>query len=79
MRGRATVEAKVYDMSKPHEPVHTVEEFQMTFPEHSELHVTESAVNFRKVFIQQIAHRIAKDFYAYDKTLDFNNDPKTIN
>ena len=79
MRGRANVEAKVYDMSKPHEPVHTIEETQITFPEHSELHVTENAVNFRKVFIHQIAHRLAKDFYAYDKMEDFNSDPKTIN
>jgi len=79
LRGRATVEAKVYDMSKPHEPVHTIEETQITFPEHGEIHVTESAENFRKVFIQQMAHRLAKDFYAYDKTLDFNPDPKFIN
>ena len=78
LRGRTTVEAKVYDMSKPHEPVHTIEETQISFPEHGQIHVTESAVNFRKVFIQQIAHRLAKDFYAYDKTLDFNSDAKYI-
>ena len=78
LRGRATVEAKVYDLSKPHDPVHTIEETQVTFPEHGQVHVTESAVNFRKVFIQQIAHRLAKEFYAYDKTLDFNSDAKFI-
>ena len=78
MRGRATVEAKVYDMSRPHEPVHTIEETQITFPEHGQVHVTESAVNFRKVFIEQIAHRLAKEFYAFDKTLDFNSDAKFI-
>ena len=78
LRGRATVEAKVYDMSKPHEPVHTIEETQITFPEHGQIHVTESAVNFRKLFVQQIAHRLAKDFYAFDKTLDFNSDAKFI-
>jgi hypothetical protein len=78
LRGRATLEAKVYDMSKPHEPVHTIEETQITFPEHGEIHITESAVNFRKLFVQQIAHRLAKDFYAYDKMLDFNSDPKYI-
>jgi hypothetical protein len=78
LRGRTTVEAKVYDMSKPHEPVHAIEEMQISFPEHGQIHVTESAVNFRKVFIQQIAHRLAKDFYAYDKTLDFNSDAKYI-
>ena len=78
LRGRATVEAKVYDMSKPHEPVHTIEETQITFPEHGQIHVTESAVNFRILFIQQVAHRLAKEFYAYDKTLDFNSDAKFI-
>jgi hypothetical protein len=78
LRGRATVEAKVYDMSKPQEPVHIIEESQVTFPEHGQIHVTENAVNFRKVFIQQIAHRLAKEFYAFDKTLDFNSDAKFI-
>ncbi len=78
LRGRATVEAKVYDLSKPHDPVHTIEETQITFPEHGQVHVTESAVNFRKVFIQQIAHSLAKEFYAFDKTLDFNSDAKFI-
>jgi hypothetical protein len=75
----ATVEAKVYDMSKPHEPVHTIEETQIIFPEHGEIHVTESASDFRKLFIQQMAHRLAKDFYAYDKMLDFTPDAKFIN
>jgi hypothetical protein len=79
LRGRATVEAKVYDMSKPHEPVHTIEETQIVFPEHGEIHVTESASDFRKLFIQQMAHRLAKDFYAYDKMLDFTPDAKFIN
>lgn len=79
LRGRSTVEVKVYDLSKPHEPVHTIEEEQITFPEHVEVHVTESADNFRKLFIQQMAHRLAKEFYAYDKMLDFNSDPKFIN
>lgn len=78
MIGRATVEAKVYDMAKSQEPVHTIEETAVTFPEHGQIHITEDAVNFRKIFIQQVAHRLAKDFYAYDKTLDFNNDAKYI-
>jgi hypothetical protein len=78
LRGRANVEGKVYDMSKPHEPAYVIEEEQFTFPEHHEVHVTESAENFRKLFIQQMAHRLAKEFYSYDKMLDFNPDPKFI-
>lgn len=78
MIGRATVEAKVYDMAKSQEPVHIIEETSVTFPEHGQIHITEDALNFRKIFIQQVAHRLAKDFYAYDKTLDFNNDAKYI-
>lgn len=78
LRGRANVEGKVYDLSKPHEPAYTIEEEQFTFPEHGEVHVTESADNFRKLFIQQMAHRLAKEFYAYDKMLDFNPDPTFI-
>ncbi len=78
LRGRAKVEGKVYDMSKPQEPAYVIEEEQFTFPEHHEVHVTESAENFRKLFIQQMAHRLAKEFYSYDKMLDFNPDPKFI-
>lgn len=78
LKGRTTVEAKVYDMAKPHEPVYVIEETQIAFPEHGQVHVTESESNFRILFIQQIAHQLAKHFYAYDKTLDFNSDAKFI-
>ena len=78
LKGRCTLEAKVYDMSKPHEPVYVIEEIQIAFPEHGQVHVTESESNFRILFIQQIGHRLAKHFYAHDKTLDFNSDAKFI-
>lgn len=78
LKGRATVEAKVYDMSKPHDPAYIIEETQIAFPEHGQVHVTENESNFRILFVQQIAHRLAKHFYAYDKTLDFNSDAKFI-
>lgn len=78
LKGRTTVEAKVYDMSKPQIPVYTIEETQIAFPESGARHVTENEANFRVLFVQQIAHKLAKKFYAYDKTLDFNSDAKFI-
>ena len=78
LKGRTTVEAKVYDMTKPQAPVYTIEETPIAFPESGARHVTENEASFRLLFIQQIAHRLAKNFYAYDKTVDFNSDAKFI-
>lgn len=78
LKGRTTVEAKVYDMARPHEAAYVIQETQIAFPEHGLRHVTENEANFRILFIQQIGHRLAKDFYAYDKMEDFNSDAKFI-
>ena len=78
LKGRANVTVKVFDMNRPEEPVYETPTMAIEFPEHGARHVTENAANFRVAFINVLADKITKDFYAYDRTLDFARDSKFI-
>ena len=78
LKGRASVTVKVFDMNRPEEPVYETPATTIEFPEHGARHVTENAANFRVAFISVLADKITKDFYAYDRTLDFARDSKFI-
>lgn len=78
LKGRTNLAVKVFDLSKPDEPVYESPETPMAFPENGARHVTENEANFRTLFIHTIAQRVCRDFYAYDKMDDFNSDAKFI-
>ncbi len=78
MKGRADVAVRIFDMNRPEEPVYETPTTTIEFPEHGARHVTESAANFRVAFIRVLADKITKDFYAYDRTLDFARDSTFI-
>ena len=74
LQGRANISVKVFDMSRPDEPVYEKPASVIEFPEHGARHVTESEGNFRMMFLRILAEKISKDFYAHDRTLDFGRD-----
>jgi hypothetical protein len=78
LKGRANIAVKVFDMSRPDEPVYEKPATVIEFPEHGARHVTESEANFRVMFLRVLADTITKDFYAHDRTLDFGRDATYI-
>jgi hypothetical protein len=78
LKGRANVAVKVFDMSKGGEVVYETPPTDVEFPETGARHVTESEANFRTMFIQILAERVARDFYAHDRTADYGRDAKFI-
>lgn len=78
LKGRANITVKVFDMSRPEEPVYERPPTAIEFPEHGARHVTESEANFRVMFVRVLADKITKDFYAHDRTLDFGRDATFI-
>jgi hypothetical protein len=78
LKGRGNISVKVFDMSRPEEPVYEKPPTVIEFPEHGARHVTESEANFRMMFLRILAEKIAKDFYSYDRTLDFGRDATYI-
>jgi uncharacterized protein YbjQ (UPF0145 family) len=78
LQGKANIAVKVFDMSRPEEPVYERPPTVIEFPEHGARHVTENEANFRVMFLRVLADTIAKDFYAHDRTLDFGRDATYI-
>ncbi|HZL88429.1 MAG TPA: hypothetical protein VFB96_08655 [Pirellulaceae bacterium] len=78
LQGKANIAVKVFDMSRPDEPVYEKPPTVMEFPEHGGRHVTENEANFRVMFLRILADKITKDFYAHDRTLDFGRDATYI-
>jgi len=74
LKGRAKVSVRVYDMAKDGQVVYETPTKEISFPEHGARHVTENEANFRVVFINTLAEKISRDFYAYDKLEDFGGD-----
>jgi hypothetical protein len=74
LKGRARVRTKVYDMTRGGEVAYESATSEITWPETGARHVTENEANFRTVFIHTLAHKVARDFYAYDKVEDYGMD-----
>lgn len=74
LKGRANIAVKVFDMTRPDEPVYEKPSTVVEFPENGARHVTESEANFRMMFVRVLSDKITKDFYSYDRTLDFGRD-----
>lgn len=74
LRGRARVKVTVYDLTKNGEVVYQTPPQDVIFPENGPRPVTENESAFRAVFIEVLSTRCAKDFYAYDRMLDFGTD-----
>jgi hypothetical protein len=74
LKGRANVATRVYDMQRGGEVVYESPSHEIAWPENGARHVTENEANFRTAFIHTLAHRIARDFYPYDKIDDFGAD-----
>jgi hypothetical protein len=74
LKGRASVATRVYDMQRGGEVVYESPSHEIAWPENGARHVTENEANFRTTFIHTLSHRIARDFYAYDKVEDFGAD-----
>lgn len=74
LRGRARVKVTVYDLTKNGEVVYQTPIQDVLFPENGPRPVTENEAAFRAVFIDVLSTRCAKDFYAYDRMLDFGTD-----
>jgi hypothetical protein len=74
LKGRASVSTRVYDMQRGGEVVYESPSHEISWPENGARHVTENEANFRTAFIHTLSHRIARDFYPYDKVEDFGAD-----
>lgn len=74
LKGRASVSTRVYDMQRGGEVVYESPSHEIAWPENGARHVTENEANFRTAFIHTLSHRIARDFYPYDKVEDFGAD-----
>lgn len=74
LRGKATVRVRVYDMTKGGEVVYPGEAVEIAWPENGARHVTENEANFRANFIQELAFKIARDFYDYEAVDDYSID-----
>lgn len=75
LQGRARYCARVYDLHKGGDNL--VYQTQMTdlkYPESGPRPITDNEGQFRQIFIEILARKIAKDFYVYDKLEDFSLD-----
>lgn len=78
-RGRADIKVVVYDMTDGGREVFAYSPTQVTFPETSGYHATETTEEvFRRQFVAILASRIARQFYSYDAQEDFANDATVI-
>ena len=78
-KGRANMATTVYDLSLTGEPVFTQIPGEHVFPANVAYATTDMSENkFRRQFMISLAHRIAKNFYAYDKKDDFAADPTVV-
>jgi hypothetical protein len=79
LKGRAKVGVKVYDMKKGKgELVYEQAVKEIAWPENGARHVTENEANFRTVFVQMLAEKIAQDFYAVEMATNFSNDARHL-
>ena len=79
LKGRSTCDVKVYDMSKSGGTLaHSNLDLQVNYPESGARHVTENEANFRTLFTQTVASKIARDFFPYDRMDDYGKDAKFI-
>jgi hypothetical protein len=74
LKGRARIGTKVYDMTRNGEIAYESPAREITWPESGARHVTENETNFRTIFVHTLAHKVARDFYAYDKVEDYGQD-----
>lgn len=77
LKGRSKCRVSVYDMAKSSEPVYSAD-IEVNYPESGARHVTESESNFRTIFTQAVAQRIARDFFPYDRMDDYGKDAKFL-
>jgi hypothetical protein len=78
-KGRADVNVVVYDMTQGGKEVFTYSPTQLQFPENAGHHTTDmSEEAFRRQFLNVIASRVARQFYAYDVKEDFARDASVI-
>src|SRR5262245_38864182 len=74
LRGKASVHVRVYDMKHGGAIVHEEPMREIAWPENGARHVTENEANFRANFIQELAFKIARDFYDYEAVDDYSID-----
>ena len=74
LRGKAQVRVRVYDMTQGGTIVHEEPAKEVAWPENGARHVTENEANFKIHFLSTLAHKIARDFYAYDAIEDYGMD-----
>jgi hypothetical protein len=74
LKGRSRVRTRVFDMKQGGKLVYETPPREITFPENGARPVTENEANFRLIFIHTLSHKIAKDFYAYDRLEDYGGD-----
>ena len=73
--GHADVSIRVYDVASDGEVVFRSDPFEFTFPKSAPLASTDmSESQFRRMFMNALARRIAKTFYTYDVNDDFAAD-----
>lgn len=78
-KGRADVEITVYDLSDEGAVVFQRSLPEIQFPQNSGQHTADiSEREFRRQFVNVVANRIARHFYAYDFKEDFARDPTFI-
>ena len=78
-KGRADVKVVVYDISEDNREVFSHLPNQIQFPANAGYHTTDMSEGaFRRKFVNVIARKIARQFYAYDVKEDFANDATII-
>ncbi len=74
LRGRARVGVKVFDLTKGGEVVYQTQMQNIQYPENGPRPISDNEGAFRSIFIDILSTRIAKDFYPYDRMIDFGQD-----
>ena len=78
-KGKTSMTVSVYDMESGGDRVYYDTPPQIVYPVTGGVHNTEtSATEFRRKFVEVIAHQLAKRFYEYDLKEDFAQDPTFI-
>ncbi len=76
LKGRAEVTITVYDMKQRNKEVFRTTDRNFTFPTSHAIPALSASdrANFQRMFIEQLAGHIAKNFYDYDMAEDFATD-----
>jgi hypothetical protein len=74
LRGRAGIGVKVFDMTQKGKLVYDTPAREISFPKNGASQVTQSELEFRRLFVWSLAQEIARDFHSYDAVEDLARD-----